>query len=393
MKIAVDIRSLQEGFHSGVQEYVEQLLRALWAIDATNEYVVFTSGMSSALPEDFLLLLQDTPTVRRVHLGLPNKLLNILFRMPGHSVQQLLGDPDVVFHPNISIAPLPVKSRQILTVHDLSFERHPEFFSRKRRLWHRLASVRTQVDRADTVIAVSESTAQDLEQLYGIEQSKISVIYSGINEQFLLPTTYSLPPEQWSIDHEEEIKPPLHIGSPYILSVGTIDPRKNPMALFAAFEKLKQDTQLDDLKLVMVGPQAWASDSTFGERITRSPVKNDIIVTGEIPSFERPQLYQNASAFAYPSFFEGFGFPPLEAMASGTPVVASFNSSLPEAVSSAGIMVDPYRPDELATALRSVLTDQNLAQRLIKKGEFHAKKFTWSQCASQVRELLSPKTI
>ncbi|OHB21243.1 MAG: hypothetical protein A2666_05670 [Parcubacteria group bacterium RIFCSPHIGHO2_01_FULL_47_10b] len=392
MRIAVDIRSLQEGFHSGVQEYTMQLLRALWEIDGVNDYVLFTSGRSRALPSDFLSLCDSvtssrTGRIERIHLGVPNKVLNPLFRLPGHSIGQMLGDPDLVFHPNISLARLPVEAPYIVTVHDLSFVRHPEFFSRKRQLWHRLAGIRTQIKGAAGVIAVSQSTKDDVVELYGADEQMIQVIYSGISDSFQ-------PRSRTTRVIDAVVRAAYQLPDRYMLSVGTIDPRKNPFALIEAFEALKQgpsggnkspwagrDANFADVKLVMVGPKAWTTDDRFTRRISESIAGDDIIVTGEVPSDHRPSLYRLATVFAYPSFFEGFGFPPLEAMACGTPVISSFGSSLPEAVGDAALMVDPYRVDELVAAMREVLVSAKLRKTLVQKGKVQAARFLWDDCA------------
>src|SRR3989338_10116494 len=183
------------------------------------------------------------------------------------------------------------------------------------------------------------------------------------------------------------VKEKYHLPYRFILSLATFEPRKNILALIQSYEALQRLSHpvMDKYMLVIAGIEGWKCEEVF-EAIARSPYRDKIILTGFIADSDKVALYNLASVFVYPSLYEGFGFPPLEAMACGVPVIVSHSSSLPEIVGDAGILVDPYQPDELLQALRQVLMDQELADTLRKRSEARAKLFSWEKT---VKETLS----
>jgi len=368
MRIAVDIRCLQEKSHSGIQEYVENLLPALLEIDKKNEYLLFSSGLKPASEISFVRrLLKNFPNVSLFHLKLPNKIFNqaaFLLREP--KIDKILKEPDIFFAPNINFLPLGKNVRVAVTFHDLSFERYPEFFSFKGRLWHKMTRPRAIARRANKIIAVSRSTAADLQDLYGIGRDKIRVVYSAPAEnKNSNETRHRLPPNS-------------------ILYLGTLEPRKNIIGLIKAFNLLRGKTSA---RLVIAGHKGWNYKRIFRE-YEKSPFRKDIFFIGPVKPQERFSLIAQAAVFAFPSFFEGFGFPPLEAMACGVPVVSSNTSSLPEACADAALMVEPSKSREIARALEALLKNQKLRQELIKRGFRQAKKFSWQRTARETLEVL-----
>jgi glycosyltransferase involved in cell wall biosynthesis len=380
MKIGIDIRCLSEGRRTGVEEYIINLLKNLFELDKENQYLLFFNSWKNPLAD-----FEWTKNYSKVELKIfhyPNKLLNFLFwyfRWP--RIDKMLGGVDLIFLPNITFGSFSSKTKLILTVHDLSYERYPETFSLKRRLWHWFINPRRLVQKAQKIIAVSESTKKDLIDIYGIDSEKIEVIYSAVSQDSKI------------IDRNDtrliEVKKKYKLPYKFILFLGTLEPRKNITSLVRAYNQLRKNKhpELEKYKLVIAGHLGWKFKDIFSE-IKNSEYRKDIIITGPVNDEDKVYLYNLASVFVYPSFFEGFGFPPLEAMACGVPVVASNNSSLPEIVGPAGILIDPDRPDEITKALKEILLNKDLREKLIKKGLEQSLKFDWRKTAKEFLKII-----
>jgi glycosyltransferase involved in cell wall biosynthesis len=233
--------------------------------------------------------------------------------------------------------------------------------------------VPNSVRRADHVIAVSEATRQDLIELYQTPPEKITTLHHGVTAQFkpVEESNYlSTVRDKYGLDER-----------PFILSVGTIQPRKNYKRLVQAFAQIDKS-----FSLVIIGSKGWYYDEIFAE-VAKHGLEKRVCFPGFVADADLPALYSAASLFVYPSLYEGFGLPVLEAMACGTPVIASNQSSLPEVVGEAGLLVDPYDVAALATAMSQVLSDTNLQKQLAKAGQEQAKKFTWEGMATKLLEL------
>ncbi len=390
MVIGVDLRAIGQGKYSGVEEYVLNLLGAMLAIDSNNQYIFFTSGGKTG--QRYLDFSSETqnknPNVALVHYRMPNLLLNGLFKFFGRpQIDRLMSEAcpgqkkkiDIVFAPNINLLPVSGRVKVIATIHDLSFAKYKDFFSRRQNFWHRFVNPEALAKKAECIIAVSESTKKDLMEIYKIPEGKIKVIYSGIGQT--LNTERKMENES---DKLRNIKKKYNLPGKYILYLGTIEPRKNIIGLIKAFELFKKNhlPLAAGYKLVVAGSKGWLYEDIF--RVARnSSAKEDIIFTDFIMDRDRPYLYKNASLFVYPSFYEGFGFPPLEAMAQGTAVITSDSSSLPEVVGEAGLMVNPHNISRLAWAIGEVLSNQELRKKMIEKGYEQVKKFSWDKCARE----------
>lgn len=280
------------------------------------------------------------------------------------------GMSDVVHLPNQHFAryALFLRNPFIVTVHDLV--RSCFGFTRET-IAERILLMfdRRCIKRASHIIAVSQATRNDLIKYLKIPEGRISIVYNGVDHNIFKPYDIKL------------------LDKPYILCVGSERPRKNLGRLFEAFTKLK--TEFPELKLVKVGPSGrhkrFRRDTI--RKLDSLGIAQDVIFVDYTSELVLAYYYSSAALLAYPSLYEGFGFPPLEAMACGCPVVTSNTSSLPEVVGEAGIMVNPYDTDSLAQAMRQVLTDDKLRDEIVRKGLEQAKKFSWERAAMETMEV------
>ncbi len=340
MRIAVDIRCLMDGRRTGVEEYTIEMIRALARAFPADEFLLFANSRKEAYLPEFP---ESNVKVRRFRY--PNKLFNIFLKFFGYpKLDELMERPDAFFLPAFRLAPTSGRCPVVLTLHDLSFVRHPEYFSPSRRLWHILMDPRRLSHAADRVIAVSEATARDAADLYGIRADKIRVVPSGLSAAFLEGPS--------SAERKEEVRKRYGLPPSFILFLGTIEPRKNMRGLVAAYGIARKRGYTQ--KLVIAGIRGWIGKD-FERCLVASEYAADIIVTGFIEDEDKPALYELADVFVYPSFYEGYGFPPLESLARGTPVVTSYNSSLPEVAGELAYLANPYDPAEIGAVICEAL--------------------------------------
>jgi len=376
-KIAIDVRCLMEENLTGVGEYTFNLLKNLFDIDHTNQYFLFFNKRN---PYTKHIDHFKKGNVKFCEFHYPNKLLNSSIRFFGRPFLDLLVESkcrtkiDLFFFPNINFLSISPICKYIITGHDLSFEIFPSFFSLKRRMWHRAVKSRELFNNAHKVIAISQNTKKDLINWYNINPNKIQVIYSGINLKF---------PEYTNL----EIRKKYSLPDKFILGLGTLEPRKNIETLIEAFNILRKNNKFDH-KLVIAGPRGWKFKNIF-KLVEKLDLKNQIIFTGYIDINDKPYIYKLADVFVYPSYYEGFGFPPLEAMASKTPVITSHTSSLSEICENAAITIDPYNPNELAFTINQVITDENLKNNLISCGYMQSQKFKWEKTAKEFLQAIN----
>jgi len=372
--IAIDVRCLMEENLTGVGEYTFNLLEQLFNINQINQYFLFFNKRIPYLKHINKLKREN---VTLCEFNYPNKLLNLslkFFQRPYldslilHKHNKKM---DLFFFPNINFLSISPISKYIITAHDLSFEIFPYFFSYKRKLWHKAVNARELFKNAHNVIAVSENTKNDLINLYNVNPNKINVIHSGLDINF-------------SKEKKGEISQKYNLPSKFILSLCTLEPRKNIETLIESFSIFKKQTDLPH-KLVIAGAKGWEYKTIY-DLVEQLNLKDQIIFTGYIEVPDKPYLYNLADLFVYPSYYEGFGFPPLEAMACKTPVITSHTSSLTEICENTALFIDPYNINELAWAIKEVLTDQNLKTNLIGKGYVQSQKFTWQETTKKMLE-------
>jgi glycosyltransferase involved in cell wall biosynthesis len=261
----------------------------------------------------------------------------------------------------------------VVSIHDLSFEHLPQTFKWRSRKQLRI-TVRRTARQASQVIALSEHGRNDIVDTYQVSPERKSVIPLSAGDQFR------------PIRNEDElqrVRQTYAIKGEYMLSVGAIQPRKNLSRLVAAYARLRHARPEVKLpKLVLAGKCAWLYDETL-RTIEELQLSDSIILTGYVPQSDLPALYSGAICFIYPSYFEGFGLPPLEAMKCGVPVIVGDRTSLPEVVGDAAVLVDPFDVDALAAAIEKVISDSDLRTELGLKGLGRAKLFNWRETARQ----------
>lgn len=366
MKIAIDVRSLMDDRYSGVQEYALNITKSMLALPSDHEFVLFyNSAREVSLPT-------FEGNVEYVGHRYPNKLFNAAQWISGMPRWDwLLPDVDCVFVPGLRLVPLSGEIPLVTTVHDLSFEQFPELLTWWRKRWHSMMRPYDLLSRSSCLIAVSEHTASDIGRLYGISSDKVNVIYSGV-------------PGEWVVSEEakKQARERYNLPESFVLFLGTLEPRKNVASIVRAFSAIAEDVDQD---LVLAGGSGWLSDE-LDDAIAESDVSDRIVLPGFIDEKDKAAVYALADLFVYPSLYEGFGFPPLESLLSGTPVITSHNSSLPEVVGQWATMIDPYNVSELAVVMKELLHDLPVVSSMVSE-EIH-RRFSWRRAAEQTLSLL-----
>jgi glycosyltransferase involved in cell wall biosynthesis len=362
LRIAIDAHSVGTGL-GGNESYATNLIEALAEIDQTNRYTLYVTKREAV--ERFS---NKWPNFS-VRSTLPH---TPLIRIPLTLSAELRRNPVDVLHVQFTappFSPCPV----VVSIHDLSFEHLPNTFTWRSRKQLRI-TVRRTARQAAQVIALSEYARNDIINTYQVSPDKTSVIPLSAGSHFR-PIT----------DEEElqRVRQTYGIEGEYMLSVGAIQPRKNLGRLVAAYSHLRGVKSEGKLpKLVLAGKCAWLYDETL-RAIKELKLSDSIVLTGYVPESDLPALYSGAICFIYPSYFEGFGLPPLEAMQCGVPVIVGDRTSLPEVIGDAGILVDPFDVNALAAAIEKVLGDSTLRAKLSLQGLARAKLFDWRETARQ----------
>ena len=317
-----------------------------------------------------------TEQFKIIRTRIPNKIFNFLLATIGYpKFENLYGQFDVVWLPDLRPFAVKKNTRLAITVHDASPIMHPEFYSLRRTLWHRIINYRMSYKRADIIFAVSEYTKYDLVKLFGIDEQKIKVVYPGIDHARFHTNL--------NTDIQHRIRKKYNLPHSYILTISTLEPRKNIPGVIAAFDRI----QTPDVHLVIAGRPGWLYKDIY-KKINSSPKRSCIHLIGYVPEADKPYLISMASLVCYPSFYEGFGFVPLEAMACGVPAITSARTSMPEICGDAALLVEPYQLADLTMAIESLLTDPVLRDDLIRKGLQRARMFDWSKTATIVYDHL-----
>ncbi len=367
MRIGIDYTAaVNQG--AGIGRYARQMTRALLELDRENEYVLFVPTASpeasraseSAIVGQANVSLARLPVSERALVALWHRL-----RVPV-PVELFSGRLDVFHSPDFALAPV-LRARTLVTVHDLSFRRVPECF-KSALLSYLNRVVPRSVARADIVLADSESTRNDAIELLRLAPERVFVVYAGVDSRFRRVTDQGL---------LEDVRSRYSLPGRFVLSVGTLQPRKNYVRLIEAFSRL---SGVEDVSLVISGARGWLYEEIY-RRVEELGLSSRVLFPGYVAEADLPALYSLSEVFAFPSLYEGFGLPPLEAMACGTPVVVSRASSLPEVVGNAGCLVDPLSVEEIAGTLQALLDSPARRADLAEQGVAQAARFTWSEAA------------
>jgi len=359
------------GYRSaGIHTYIDHLLAHLPHVDSGVRYTVYTNAQP---PID--------ARIRPARLPTAQPPMRILWEQLAQPLALLRDRPDVL-HAAAFVAPLASRCPSVVTVYDLSFALFPDFFRGPNQTYLRIFT-RRSARRARRVVAISEHTRRDVHRLYGVPLDRIDVACPGVDARFR-----RLPREE-----VEAFRRKHSLPEKFFLYLGTLEPRKNLDRLIDAYALLEVGSwKLEDgntslrseveqnWRLVLVGGKGWMSDNLF-TRVKELGLEQRVMFAGYAPADELPLWYNAATAFVYPSLYEGFGMPPLEAMACGTPVITSSAASLPEVVGDAGLVVAPEDVPGLAQAMRRVWRDEALRGELSRRGVERARRFTWEATA------------
>ncbi|MCM8825292.1 MAG: glycosyltransferase family 4 protein [Candidatus Omnitrophica bacterium] len=358
-RVGIDAHAigLQQG---GNERYIEGLLKGLSEIETHPfRFIVFLN--EKAQIPDFL---KNNPTFefKRVSSNPGKRFLFDLSNTKRYGIELL----HTQYH-----VPFKIKIPSVITLHDVSYLTHPEFFPISERLKMKFM-MPYSIKKAKKIITVSEFSKMEILRFYKKARGKTCAIYNGISDCFKPASKAEI---QQTLEKHK-------IGTPYILTVSNLQPRKNLKGLIDSFSKIQRKNPGFPCSLVIVGRKLWLYDEIFVE-IRNSEFNEKIIITGYLSNQDIISLYSAAEMFVYVSFYEGFGFPPVEAMACGCPVITSNTSSLPEITGEASIKVNPKNSDEIASTILQLYHDKNLREKLVERGFIQAKKFSWSECAKK----------
>jgi glycosyltransferase involved in cell wall biosynthesis len=366
---------------AGIGRYTRELVRTLLNMACAHQYVIFAAvggldGARWASEREMLRAASvQCPVANARFRTLPisddwmARLWHRL-RLPV-PVEAVTGGIDVFYSPDFVLPPTRQSTRTVLTIHDLSFRHFPEAFVPSLRQYLERVVPRS-IDRADLVLADSTHTRSDIMALFGVAPAKVHVLYGGVDSRFRPD------PEP---GERERLRGRYGIDArPYVLSVGTLQPRKNYVRLIKAFAQVKT-CKPADLQLLIAGGRGWLYEDIFAEA---ERCRDRVRVLGFVDDADLPALYRHAALFVFPSLYEGFGFPVLEAMACGVPTISAHASSLPEVAGDAALLVDPLDVDALAGAMTSVLENADLGAGMTSRGLVQAAQFSWERAARQL---------
>ena len=360
MRVAIDARKLHD---YGIGTYIRNLLRHLSRQHTDAEYVLLCREADLDLP---------------TRLG-PN-FRAVLESSPSYSLREQLHVPWVlrrerpdVFHSPHYVLPPAVRCRSVVTIHDTIHLTFPQYLPNKAAHAYARASMWSAVRRSHRILTVSEASKRDILHFFNVPEDKIVVVYNAIDERF------------WHTPHPQDVtrvRERFQLDQRFVLYVGNIKPHKNVVRLIEAFHALRRG-DLADLKLLIIGDEI-SKHPGLRRAVHACKLHKHVRFLGYLPDDTLAILYRLASVFVFPSLYEGFGLPPLEAMASGTPVVTSNVSSLPEVAGDAAMLVDPYDTESIVDGIRRVLTDAAFAAELRRRGFLRARDFSWERSVAQI---------
>ena len=371
MKIGIDASRAFLKDRTGIEEYSYQVIKHL-THEIENDQVVLYLRKNQKV--DFIL--PKTWKIKTI-------CFYYLWTQVGLSLEMLLHPVDTLFIPAHTV-PCIHPANTIVTIHGLEYEFCPQAYSFLEKIYMR-CSIKNSCQWAKTIIAVSENTKKDLIKLYNVSKEKIEVIYEGYadNSEFKIS---NFPAIAGSRQGGDKSNPNDQISKPYLLFIGRLEERKNVVNVINAFEILKEQYKIPH-KLILAGKSGFGYEK-IKDRIVNANCCKDIIELGYISEEKKQEILKNADVFVFPSFYEGFGLPILEAQSTGVPVVSSSVSSIPEVADGSALLVDPNNSEEIADAIYKLISDENFRNEIIKKGQINIQRFSWKKCAKEINEVL-----
>jgi glycosyltransferase involved in cell wall biosynthesis len=371
MKIGINFHTF-DSYISGVEYYTLGMINAFLSIDNHNDYFVFTNQPN--IVKQYVHLAENLAIVEV--LQLKTRLRRIIWehtRLPSIAVRLGL---DILHFPHYICSLRQSSVPYVLTIHDTIAIDSPEWCKSSNAAYYNLC-MKAALKRAEAIIAVSKCTASDLQRNFSLSSSKVKVVYPGIDPIFSCQVDYS---------SFSDVRTCYNLPERYILYVGNIEPKKNVKTLLYVYQKLKKRGLSH--KLVLVGKRSWKVKAEL-DKITKGVASNDIILAGYVDRNDLPFVYRMADVFVFLSLYEGFGFPSLEAMACGTPVVSSAKGALAETAAGAAITVEPDNVDEITNAVLKILTNRSTREKYIRLGKERSRLFDWNQTAVGLLDIYS----
>lgn len=359
MRIGISARGLSE-VSGGVKQYITSVTQSLLEIDSDNQYFVFHNS------DEFSGKFHNA---KEIFLKTKNKLIWDYVELPRALKKNKI---DICIFPK-NVVPFNVKCKSIVIIHDLLHIKDPKVYKWFDSLYMRLL-IPFSVKKADKIVTDSKSTSNDLIELTGATKENVSVIYLAADDKYH--------PLNDSNEENSNVLKKYNLKLPYLLYIGSLSPRKNIPFLIKAFEEFMKANNID-IQLVLAGGKSW-KDEEIHQTISKSPYRENIILTGFVDDDDLPYIYNQAEVFIYPSLYEGFGIPILEAMASGCPVLTSNTSSPPEVAGDAVLYFDPTNINDLVQNISKVVNNNELQTDLIEKGLKRVKEFSWKKTAQSI---------
>jgi glycosyltransferase involved in cell wall biosynthesis len=363
MRVAIDARKLHD---FGIGTYTQNLLRHLARLDGGTEYVLLCHerdlGVGGQLGPNFRTVLEPSA--------------NYSIREQIHVPWVLRRERPDVFHSPHYVLPPAIRCRSVVTIHDCIHLMFPQYLPNRAAYVYAKASMWSAARRSSRILTVSEASKRDLIRFFDVPPDKIVVVYNAIDDQFSatpVEEDVARVRERYQLDHK------------FVLYVGNVKPHKNLVRLIEAFDRLRR-RGFDDLKLLIIGDEI-SKLPALRRAVHQYKLHKHVRFLGFLPADTLAVLYRLAAVFVFPSLYEGFGLPPLEAMASGTPVVTSNVSSLPEVVGDAAMLIDPYDVESIVDGIRRVLSEPALANELRARGIQRAREFSWERSVARTKEL------
>jgi glycosyltransferase involved in cell wall biosynthesis len=364
MRVAIDARKLHD---FGIGTYIRNILRHLARIDQSTEYVLLTTeqdlGVAASLGPNFRAVLEPSP--------------NYSIREQVHVPWVLHREKPDLFHAPHYVLPQLVRCPSVVTIHDCIHLMFPQYLPNRAAYAYARGTMWSAARKAERILTVSEASKRDILHFFRVSPNKIDVVYNAIDERF------------WRVPPDEEVarvRERYQLAHRFVLYVGNIKPHKNLVRLIEAYDALRQTAGFEDVKLLIIGDEI-SKLPALRRAVHSHKLHKQVRFLGYLSDDTLAILYRLASVFVFPSLYEGFGLPPLEAMACGTPVVTSNVSSLPEVTGDAAVLVDPTDVESIADGMRRVLADPALAAAMRERGLKRARDFSWEQSVAKIHNV------